>query len=93
MRLNNDRSSPQIEPVHRRTESIRKAGVKNIFISVCVAATTYYSLTLVAKYYGGSIGSDAYFFLASLSNLTSGIISSLVGVAFLPAFIKLLNHS
>lgn len=75
------------------TESIRRAGTKNIFISVFVAGASYYSLTLIAKHFGGSVGSDAYFFLASLSTLASGIIGSLMGTVFLPAFIKLLTHS
>jgi len=75
------------------TESIKRAGVKNIFISVLVAGTSFYSLTLIAKHFGGSLGRDAYFFLASLSTLASGIIGSLMGTVFLPAFIKLLNHA
>lgn len=75
------------------TESIRRAGTKNIFISVVVAGASYYSLTLIAKQFGGSVGSDAYFFLASLSTLASGIIGSLMGTVFLPAFIKLLTRS
>ena len=75
------------------TESIRRAGTKNILISVCVAAATYYSLILIAKQFGASLGSDAYFFLSSLANLASGIIGSLLGTVFLPAFIKLLTKS
>jgi putative peptidoglycan lipid II flippase len=75
------------------TESIKRAGAKNVFISIFVAGASFYSLTLIAKYFGGSVGSDAYFFLASLSTLASGIIGSLMGTVFLPAFIKLLTHS
>jgi putative peptidoglycan lipid II flippase len=75
------------------TESIRRAGTKNIFISVFVAGGSFYSFTLIAKHFGGSIGSDAFFFLSSLSTLASGIIGSLIGTVFLPAFIKLLTHS
>lgn len=77
---------------HPSTESIRRASTKNIFISVFVAGTSYYSLTLIAKHFGGSLGSDAYFFLASLSTLASGIIGSLMGTVFLPAFVKLLTY-
>jgi len=75
------------------SESIKRAGAKNIFISVFVAGASFYSLTLIAKHFGGSVGSDAYFFLASLSTLASGIIGSLMGTVFLPAFIKLLTHT
>lgn len=75
----------------KTTESIRRASTKNILISVCVAAATYYSLTLIAKQFGGSQGSDAYFFLTSLSILASGIIGSLLGTVFLPTFINLLE--
>lgn len=75
------------------TGSIRRGSATNIFISVFVAGSSYYSLTLIAKHFGGSLGSDAYFFLASLSTLATGLIGSLMGTVFLPAFIKLLNHS
>jgi len=79
--------------VRPMTESIKRDGAKNIFISVFVAGASFYSLTLIANHFGGSLGSDAYFFLASLSNLASGILGSLMGTVFLPAFIKLLAHT
>jgi len=78
---------------HPSTESIRRSGTKNILISVFVAGTSYYSLTLIAKHFGGSQGSDIYFFIVSLSTLTAGIIGSLLGTVFLPAFINLLTNS
>lgn len=77
------------EMVEKHAGSIRRAGVRNIFISIVVAAATYYSLTLIAKQFGGSSGSDAYFFVLSLATLASGLIGSLLGTVFLPAFIKL----
>ena len=92
MSPNNDDGSYDIKSAHRRTESVQQAGVKNILISVCVAVTTFYSLALVANFFGSSLGSDAYFYLASLANLTSGVFGSLLGVVFLPAFVKLLNQ-
>lgn len=86
--------APTVEDTVRpSTESIRRAGTKNIFISVFVAGSSYYSLTLIAKHFGSSLGSDAYFFLSSLSTLAAGLIGSLMGTVFLPAFIKLLSHS
>lgn len=72
-----------------RNDSIRRSGVKNVLISVVVAVSSYFSLTLVAKRFGGSLGSDAFFFLASLTTLASGLVGSLLGTVFLPAFIEL----
>lgn len=92
--MKEQRNAPTDENSARpSTDSIKRAGVKNIFISLFVAGASFYSLTLIATHFGGSVGSDAYFFLASLSTLASGIIGSLMGTVFLPAFIKLLTHS
>lgn len=86
-------SSAQNSLIRPPTQSIRQAGIKNILISVFVAGASFYSLILIAKNFGGSLGSDAYFFLASLSTLASGIIGSLIGTIFLPAFVKLLSKN
>jgi putative peptidoglycan lipid II flippase len=81
--------SQKAPPQAGRSDSIRRAGVKNVLISVVVAFSSYFSLTLVARTFGGSLGSDAYFFLASLTTLASGLLGSLLGTIFLPAFIEL----
>jgi len=73
----------------KSSESFRESGIKNIAISVVVAALSFYSLTLVAWKFGGSTGSDAYFFLFSLTTLASGMISSLFAAVFLPVFVEL----
>jgi putative peptidoglycan lipid II flippase len=75
--------------VTRRQDSIRKSGVKNVLISAIVAGSSYFSLTLVARRFGGSSGSDAYFFLLSLTTISISFIGSLLGTVFLPALISL----
>ena len=64
-------------------------GVVNVIISVVVALLTYYSLVLIATIFGGSQGSDGYFFLASLNTLISTIATIIYTVTFLPSFIKI----
>ncbi len=72
-----------------KKDSFKISGVKNIAISGVVAALSFYSLMLVAKRFGGSVGSDAYFFLLSITTLAAGLISSLFATVFLPVFIEL----
>ncbi|WP_435219087.1 murein biosynthesis integral membrane protein MurJ [Luminiphilus sp. nBUS_07] len=93
MSLNNDMVSPKMESVHRRTESTQKAGVKNVLISIFVSVSSFFSLTVVAMYFGGTSASDAYFFLLSMSAVSIGLIGSVLGVVFLPAFVKLLSQN
>jgi putative peptidoglycan lipid II flippase len=71
-----------------RHGSFRTSGSRNIAISMVVAALSYLSLTLVARRFGGSIGSDAYFFLFSFSTVASGLISSIFATVFLPLFVE-----
>jgi putative peptidoglycan lipid II flippase len=85
-------NSTNLGSAHKPMYSLRKAGFKNIITSVFVAALTYYSLALTASNFGGSLGSDAYFLLVSLTTLVSGIVGSVLGTVFLPAFIHLLNQ-
>lgn len=69
--------------------SFRSAGINNIIISAVVAVLSYFSLILVASTFGGSIGSDAYFFLFSLSTISSGLITCLYAAVLLPIFVDI----
>jgi len=73
----------------KNRDSFRKSGIKNIAISGVVAVLSFYSLTLIAKKFGGSEGSDAYFFLFSLTTLATGMLSSIFSTVFLPVFVEL----
>jgi len=72
-----------------KRDSFRISGIKNIAISVVVAILSFYSLMLIARRFGGSEGSDAYFFLLSITTLATGLISSLFATVFLPIFVEL----
>lgn len=71
--------------------SIRLAGFFNILISGSVAVLSYAALMLIAKKFGGNIGSDAYFFLLSLTTLSSGLITVLFGVVMVPTFVDVMT--
>lgn len=68
--------------------SFRKSGLGNIFIYIVAAFLMFYSLTLVAKRFGGSEGSDAYFFLFSMVTLSTAIVGSLFTTILIPVFVK-----
>lgn len=71
-----------------KPESITRSSAKNLVISAVVAGSTYFALTLVAKRFGGSPGSDAYFFLLSLSTIAIGFTGSLLATVFLPLLVS-----
>lgn len=63
--------------------------MRNILISIAVAVSSYFSLILVARRFGGGTGSDAYFFLFSLTATSTSFLASIFATVFLPVFVDL----
>jgi peptidoglycan biosynthesis protein MviN/MurJ (putative lipid II flippase) len=60
--------------------------IVNILLAILNSAFSYFSLILIAKTFGGTAGSDAYFYLVSLLIMSSGIVTVLFGVVMLPQY-------
>lgn len=60
--------------------------IVNILLAILNSAFSYLSLILIAKTFGGTTGSDAYFYLVSLLIMSSGFITVLFSVVMLPQY-------
>ena len=60
--------------------------IVNILLAMLNAAFSYFSLILIAKTFGGTAGSDAYFYLVSLLIMSSGVVTILFSVVMLPQY-------
>jgi hypothetical protein len=78
----------------RRTDksSVFNASALNVLISAVVALLTYLSLAFISARFGSGSGSDAYFFLFSLTSVASTLITSFLAVAVIPAFVGIRMH-
>jgi len=60
--------------------------IVNILLAMLNSAFSYFSLILIAKTFGGTAGSDAYFYLVSLLIMSSGVVTILFSVVMLPQY-------
>ena len=73
----------------KKEASLKRAGLSNIAIYIVAAFLMFYSLILVAQRFGGSEGSDAYFFLFSLVTISTALVSSIFTTVLIPVFVNL----
>ncbi|WP_189241308.1 lipid II flippase MurJ [Polynucleobacter asymbioticus] len=77
----------------QKLSSFHISSLINLVISLVVASLSFYSFTLIAKKFGGSAGSDAYFFLLSIATLFTGMVGALFTTILLPIFLELKNSA